>query len=105
MRERSSPSPDWAMRSAILGDSLPRFPRSRSMEPYLLMSVAAVFSPMPGTPGTLSDTSPQRARMSMNCSARMSPYLASRSCSVVRSYSCPLRLGRRMLVYGPSSCW
>ena len=32
-----------------------------SMPPYLVISLAAVFSPTPGTPGRLSDVSPRRA--------------------------------------------
>ena len=35
------------------------------MVPYCLMSVCAVFSPMPGTPGILSDASPMRPMISI----------------------------------------
>ena len=45
--------------SRSLGDSASRWAYSESRSPYSLTSLAAVFSPTPGTPGRLSDGSPR----------------------------------------------
>ena len=42
-------------------------------EPNWPINLMAVFSPMPGTPGMLSEESPIRARMSTTCSGRWMP--------------------------------
>ena len=47
--------------------SLSVFSSSPSTEPYWATSFLAVFSPIPGTPGMLSEASPQRPRISMTC--------------------------------------
>ena len=43
------------------------FCKTFSTLPYSLISLYAVFSPMPGTPGILSDVSPIRPLTSINC--------------------------------------
>jgi hypothetical protein len=50
--------------------------RSCSRLPYSLMSAAAVFRPMPGTPGTLSEVSPISASASPICSGARPSHLA-----------------------------
>ena len=52
-------SPAWASRLSSV--------------PYWAMSFIAVFSPMPGTPGMLSDASPISASTSTTCSGRCTP--------------------------------
>ena len=51
--------------------------------PALWMSFSAVFSPMPGTPGMLSDVSPISALTSMNCIGVM-PYSSVNRVGVYR---------------------
>ncbi len=72
--------------AAIFSPCLPRisaaWSRMFSTVPHSPTSLQALFSPMPGTPGMLSDASPHRARMSRTSVGSSMPYLrriASRS--------------------------
>ena len=61
----------WAARLArSFGDSASRWAKRVSRSPYSLTSLAAVFSPTPGTPGRLSEGSPRSAASSGYFSGR-----------------------------------
>ena len=76
--------------------------RSASTLPYCRTSSMAVFSPMPFTPGTLSEASPMSASTSMNCTGSR-PYASRKISSVIVSNSSPLYGGRKMHTCGERS--
>ncbi len=68
MRALERASSSFAARfSRSLGVCSSRCPKTPSRSPYLVSSLAAVFSPTPGTPGRLSEGSPRSAASSTYC--------------------------------------
>ena len=63
---------------------------SVSTSSYSSMSLMAVFSPMPGTPGTLSAESPMRASRSMNWAGSKPPYFSRKVSGVSRLNTSPM---------------
>ncbi len=74
--ERIPCSAKFSTFSFCLPFSLSVFSRRFSSESNSLISLVAVFSPMPGIPGMLSEASPHSPRMSITCSGLFNPYLS-----------------------------
>ncbi len=74
-----------------------------SMDPNCLMSFLAVFSPIPGTPGMLSEASPQRPRMSMTCDVSLISHFSRMAGRSSSSISDPFLPGFHMVVVGLTS--
>ena len=62
---------EWKLRDAFFGLISSAWAIASSKEPYAVMIAVAVFSPIPATPGILSDASPISAFTSTNCSGLM----------------------------------
>ena|GEM_PF-2677340 len=75
----------WALifSRTFSGFTRSRFLRRFSRLPHSLRSLRAVFSPMPLTPGRLSEGSPTRARKSTHCSG-LRPYFSQSHSGVMR---------------------
>ena len=72
---------------------------SESRSPYSVMSWAAVLTPMPATPGTLSDESPARAWTSMTLSGATPNFSLTSSTPMTRFF-----MASNMLMPSPTSC-
>ena len=72
--------------------------------PHSPMSLQAVFSPTPGTPGMLSLASPQSARMSISCVGSVMPYCSQISFGPRISISLSPFLGLYMRMWSVTSC-
>jgi len=73
---RRNLSPHSAIFSPCLPPIRAALSRMFSTVPHSRTSLQALFSPMPGTPGMLSDASPHRARMSRTSTGSSMPYFS-----------------------------
>ena len=85
-----------SMRSFCLPFNWSVFSSRFSTEPNRAMSFWAVFSPTPGTPGTLSLASPMSPSMSITWSTRSMPHFSSTSATPMVSKLSPVFPGLQM---------
>ena len=72
---------------------------SVSRSPYSPISCAAVFTPIPGTPGTLSEESPASAWISITCSGPRPNFSTTSSRPILRFF-----IGSNIETRSPTSC-
>ena len=75
-----------------------------STEPYLAISVFAVFSPIPGIPGMLSEASPQSPKISMTCSGLSTSNFSHTSFTPKISGGLPPRPGLNIKICSLTNC-
>ena len=74
-----------------------------STEPYFAINVFAVFSPIPGIPGILSEASPQSPKISITCSGRSTSNFSHTSFTPKISGGFPPRPGLNIKIFSLTS--